>query len=227
MKKTMAPLLCIRELMLDNLPDALCLELVPGMQALCIVADDLQLRHLLHLCTGITLPAKGQVLLDGCDTARLSRQQLLEQRRQFGIVTASGGLIANLKLWENIALPLYYRLGQFPAAPEQLALTLLEELGCRGNLMTLPGHLTTFERRSAAFVRAAISGPRLMVYAGCFDNLPSEQRQLLLAQSQQLQRTVSGLASLYLTTSSTLLNELLPDVTCNLMHHAHPTTRSA
>lgn len=213
--------------MLDNLPDALCLELAPGMLALCIVADDLQLRHLLHLCTGITLPIKGQVLLDGRDTASLSRQQLLEQRSQLGIVTASGGLIANLKLWENITLPLYYRQGQIPAEAEQQALTLLEELDCRNNLMTLPGHLTSFERRSAAFVRAAINSPRLMVYADCFDNLPSEQRQLLLTQSKRLQRTVSGLASLYLTTSNTLVSELQPDVTCNLKHHVHPTTRFA
>lgn len=223
----MAPLICLQTIALENQPELLQLELAAGMQALCITSGDQELRRLLQLCCGMVLPTQGQVLLDGVDTADLSRLQLLDQRRSIGIVTATGGLIANLKLWENITLPLLYHHGTLLQKTEQHALDLLTAFGYTGNLLTLPGHLSSFERRMAAFIRAAISSPRLMVYAGCFDNLTADQRGLLFRQSQQLHQENPELASLYLTTSSTALQELQPDVSINLRHHATTPARSA
>lgn len=227
MNNGMPSLLCIRDIVLDSHAPVLSLELTPGMQARCIVADDQQLDQLLRLCTGMTLPDSGQILLDGSDTSALSRQQLLERRQQIGIVSASGGLIANLKLWENITLPLCYRQGSVSAQQEQQALTLLDSFGYRGNLLALPGHLSTFERRMAAFVRAAIAAPRLMLYAGCFDNLTGDQRRLLLDQALLLHHVLPGLAALYLTTSSKALNELQPHSSHDLKSHSQSVARSA
>ena len=223
----MAALLHLHNVALDEHQGELILELETGMQALCITSDDQELHQLLQLCTGCSLPVQGQVLLNGADTAQLSRQQLLELRRSFGIVTASGSLVANLKLWENIILPLQYAQGHVPETAEQHAVELLAAFGYRGNLLSLPGHLSLFERRMAAFIRAAIGSPCLMLYAGCFDNLTADQRTLLLNQAQQLQQALPGLASLYLTTSSTVLEQLQPDVSCNLKLHATRPARSA
>jgi len=220
-------LICVRNLVLEGQAEPINLELTPGMQVLCIASDELEIRRLVHLFTGFTLPVQGDVLLNDVATSSLSRNQLLEQRRSFGIVTASGGLVANLKLWENITLPLHYSRGQVSPEAEQQALALLAAFGYHRNLLALPGHLSTFERRMAAFIRAAITAPSVMLYAGCFDNLTVEQRQLLLEQAQRLQQTVSGLASLYLTASSTVLSELQPDLSFNLKHHASYPTRSA
>lgn len=217
----MVPVICIRDLMLEGQQHPFNLELLPGMQILCVTADDRQRHHLLQLCTGITLPLEGKVLLDGVDTASLSRHQLLKKRRQFGIVTASGGLIANLKLWENIVLPFHY--GHQPVTPEveQQALTLLDTFGYRGSLMALPGHLSGFERRAAAFTRAAITTPRIMLYAGCFDNLNTAQSALLCEQAQLLHRSIPGLTTLYLT-SSTPPQGLHPDACYDLKRHVTP-----
>jgi len=191
------------------------------------MADDQQLTQLLRLCTGMTLPDNGQILLEGSDTVTLSRQQLLQLRQQIGIVDISGGLIANLKLWENITLPICYRQGSVSEQAEQQALALLGNFGYRGNLLALPGHLSVFERRMAAFIRAAIATPRLMLYAGCFDNLTNDQRRLLFDQAQLLHRSIPGVASLYLTSSSKALNELQPDASYDLKSHTQPVARSA
>ncbi|MGE0155825.1 MAG: ATP-binding cassette domain-containing protein [Geobacter sp.] len=223
----MASLLCIQNLILDNRSPALSLELAPGQQVRCIVADDQQLTQLFRLCTGMELPENGKILLDGNDIAQLSRQQLLRLRQQIGIVSASGGLIANLKLWENITLPICYRQGSVTEQAEQQALALLDGFGYRGNLLALPGHLPAFDRRMAAFIRAAIAAPRLMLYAGCFDNLTNDQRRLLLDQALLLHRSVPGLASLFLTTSSKALNELQPDCSYDLKSNTQPVARSA
>jgi len=223
----MASLLCIQDLILDSRSPALTLTLEAGQQVRCIVADDQQLSQLLRLCTGMTLPGTGTILLDGNDTTQLSRQQLLRLRQQIGIVGTSGGLIANLKLWENITLPLCYRQGNVTDQTEQQALALLNDFGYRGNLLALPGHLSGFERRMAAFIRAAIAAPRLMLYAGCFDNLTSDQRRLLFDQAQLLHRLNPGLASLFLTTSSKALHELQPDHSYDLKSNTQPVARSA
>lgn len=223
----MPPLLCIQDLVLDSRSPALSLELAPGMLARCIVADDQQLTQLLRLCTGMELPENGKILLDGNDITQLSRQQLMGLRQQIGIVSASGGLIANLKLWENITLPLCYRQGSVSDQQEQQALALLDSFGYRGNLLALPGHLSTFERRMAAFIRAAIAAPRLMLYVGCFDNLTGDQRRLLLDQALQLHRSVPEMSALYLTTSSKALAELQADVSYDLKPYAQPFARSA
>ncbi len=222
----MAPLLCVRNIAVKDRREPLTLELEPGGQTLCITADEQELRHLLHLCCGMALPSHDQVLLDGIDTAALSRQQLLGLRRGFGIVTATGGLIANLKLWENITLPCLYRQGSITPEDEQQAMELLIAFGYTGNLLALPGHLSLFERRMAAFVRAAISRPRLMLYAGCFDNLTTAHCRLLLQQARQLHENIPGLASLYLTTSSTALETLHPDCILDLQHRSTTPERS-
>ena len=227
MNNGMASLLCIRDLILDNRSPALSLVLEAGQQVRCIMADDQQLTQLLRLCTGMTLPDNGQILLEGSDTVTLSRQQLLQLRQQIGIVDISGGLIANLKLWENITLPICYRQGSVSEQAEQQALALLGNFGYRGNLLALPGHLSVFERRMAAFIRAAIATPRLMLYAGCFDNLTNDQRRLLFDQAQLLHRSIPGVAALYLTSSSKALNELQPDASYDLKSHTQPVARSA
>lgn len=144
-----------------------------------------------------------------------------------GIVTANGGLVANLKLWENITLPLAYHCGEVSAEAEQRALDLLASFGYRGSLFALPGHLTLFERRMTAFIRAAITAPRLMLYAGCFDNLTTEQRRLLLHQAQLLRQSDPDQAAIYLTTSKSTLSELHPDITFNLKQHTTSPERTA
>ena len=96
-----------------------------------------------------------------------------------------------------------------------------------GNLMALPGHLSIFDRRMAAFIRAAIKIPQLMIYAGCFDTLSSDQRWLLFNQAQELQSALPDLASVYITSSINALEDLQPDLRINLRsskgHHTRPT----
>jgi len=105
--------------------------------------------------------------------------QLLRKLREaapVAIVAARGGLIGNLKVWENLVLPIAYRgearLGELEARAEQL----FRELGVlRGRFAELcallPDRLSEFERRLAAFVRAMLAEPEIMVYDGLFDGL--------------------------------------------------------
>lgn len=191
-------------------------ELEPGMQVLFTTSDDQETRTVLQLLTGIQLPDQGRITLRTADTTALSRHELLELRQTVGVVTASGGLISNLKLWENIVLPQQFRSG---AIAEETTATInqyLELFGYKGSLMVLPGHLNAFERRMAAFIRAVITTPELMIYAGCFDTLTSDQRWQLLQQTQQYHQHRPSQLSIYISASTTALEDLRADLHFNL-----------
>jgi predicted ABC-type transport system involved in lysophospholipase L1 biosynthesis ATPase subunit len=98
------------------------------------------------------------------------------------VVAPRGGLIGNLKLWENLVLPSQYReesgsggaagLGALEARAEALyrALGVARERFVELCAM-LPERLSEFERRLAAFVRGMLAEPQIMVYDGLFDGL--------------------------------------------------------
>lgn len=200
----------------DIIPEGIDLTLKPGMTALFMTSDDQESKNLLDMFTGTSLPEKGKVLLDGLDTSIMNRQQIHSIRKRIALVTGTGGLVANLKMWENIMLPLLYHNDGITAADEQKALSLLDSIGFKGNLMSLPGHLSLFERRVASFVRAAIKEPELMIYSGCFDNLSSTQRHILMEQANGMQSLNPRQASLFITSYSHPLDELSPDKVFNL-----------
>jgi predicted ABC-type transport system involved in lysophospholipase L1 biosynthesis ATPase subunit len=98
------------------------------------------------------------------------------------VVAPRGGLIGNLKLWENLVLPRLYReesrhesaahLGSLESRAEALfqALGVARERFVELCAM-LPERLSEFERRLAAFVRGMLAEPEIMVYDGLFDGL--------------------------------------------------------
>ena len=100
----------------------------------------------------------------------------LSELAPVGVVAGDGGLIGNLKVWENLVLPVAYRGGAPLAELEARAERLFREAGilrarfaelCAG----LPDRLSAFERRLAVFVRAMLAEPEIMVYDALFDGL--------------------------------------------------------
>jgi predicted ABC-type transport system involved in lysophospholipase L1 biosynthesis ATPase subunit len=92
------------------------------------------------------------------------------------IVAARGGLIGNLKVWENLVLPIAYRGEARLDELETRAGKLFADLGVLRERFAelcalLPERLSEFERRLAAFVRAMLAEPQIMVYDGLFEGL--------------------------------------------------------
>ncbi len=100
----------------------------------------------------------------------------LGEAAPLAIVAARGGLVGNLKVWENLVLPSTYR-GEAPLDElESRAEGLFRELGILRERFAelcalLPDRLTEFERRLTAFVRAMLAEPEIMIYDGLFDGL--------------------------------------------------------
>ncbi len=222
----MEPLLKLTDFMFDNHPVPLNISVFKGMRICFVTTGEHESRELMKVLTGFRSPDSGSIFLSGVDLSDMSRQQLLDARVEMGIVQASGGLIANLKLWENITLPFMFRFGELSAATGENALRYLELFGYKGNLMTLPGHLSLFEQRMTSFIRAAIGTPQMMLYAGCFDGLSDNELDTFLEISTEFHSKRPELISIYLTADTNIEKGLAPDLTINLRQETATSRRS-
>lgn len=100
------------------------------------------------------------------------------------IVPHNGGLISNLRVWENITLPVQYHGIQLPGGIEDNVMTLLDQCGVSDEtvvsalMLKLPDQLTLYEKRLVGFVRAMLMSPELILYDGLNEGL--SRRELLL-----------------------------------------------
>jgi ABC-type ATPase involved in cell division len=156
----------------------------------------------------------------------IDRNELLKIRRSIGTVAATSNLISNLKVWENITLPLLYHTGSLAPEAADQAMQLLNETGLVEQIWVLPGYLSAAERIMITFIRAAISSPRLLIVAACLDDLPGLQRKTFLQMAARLQSKNDAPAALFITTEPMQLPGLLPDITIDLRQNPARITRN-
>jgi ABC-type transporter Mla maintaining outer membrane lipid asymmetry ATPase subunit MlaF len=111
-------------------------------------------------------PRKGaRLVLFGTDVGGLRESERLRLMRRVGFVPADGGLMSNLNGWENISLPVAYHTPQkLEGVPAEVH-ALLDELGGVNDevLAKLPEQMTLYEKRLAAYIRALLEDPELLV----------------------------------------------------------------
>lgn len=193
----------------QNCFEDFALTLSKGGSATIVTANQEENSLLCRILTGITPLTQGTVSIENKPVQESSAEELLLIRQKIGCVPASGGLISNLKMWENILLPSLYHNGMISAVQEHQAEELLDFFGFSKNLMILPAALSLYEKRITAFVRAAIQNPSIMLYAGCFDGMSSISCNTLIAASRKLQSLNPELTSLFLTSSEETLTHLV------------------
>jgi ABC-type transporter Mla maintaining outer membrane lipid asymmetry ATPase subunit MlaF len=106
-----------------------------------------------------------RLVLFGTDCSRLAEAERLALMRRIGFVPAGGGLMSNLNAWENISLPVAFHAPRKLKGVLEDVHALLEELGgVDANLLAkLPEDMTLYERRLAAYLRALLESPELLV----------------------------------------------------------------
>lgn len=98
----------------------------------------------------------------------------------------NGGLISNLKAWENATLPLWYHQPDRPEVDEGQVRRWLAQMGVNdegmADLMASPvGRLRTVERKMIGLLRCLLQAPQLIVLdAALFNGVAQERRQAWL-----------------------------------------------
>lgn len=106
------------------------------------------------------------------------------------MLAIDGGLLSNIKVDENVLLPLSY-LGMDSATLASRVMEIFLLCGMNAEqtrflLNRLPHQLTLRQKRVAGFVRALLARPKVMVYAAVWHGVSQVERQQIVALDEIL-----------------------------------------
>ena len=117
-------------------------------------------RHL----NGLLRPDRGEVIVLGQSVSTLKRDEIMRLRRDIGILFQDGALFGSMNVFDNVAFPLRQHTDM---ADEQIAprvMRRLEEVGLGDAAALMPSELSGGMRKRAAFARALVLDPRIVVF---------------------------------------------------------------
>jgi ABC-type transporter Mla maintaining outer membrane lipid asymmetry ATPase subunit MlaF len=144
-----------------------------GAVARVHVPDDDAKAHLVTAVLKARCEPGEELELFGESAVALPRQRREKLRARVGAVSPIVGLMTNLNAWENISLPAAYHGSPPLEQVSALAHEVLAAFGvqARDFFARIPDELGVLERKIAAFVRALLIAPELMVFDALDDGL--------------------------------------------------------
>ena len=173
------------------------------------------------LLAGRQRPETGKVLFFGEDLYARGENARLALFRRIGVVPADGGMISNLKAWENLLLPAWYHRGLTAQEAERPVAEIFEQLepggvGLKQRMGQLPGQLSLYERRVVALARAMLMEPDILIYDFTFAGLERDAAQQLMKLTGEFHGRKTGRVSLYLCPDDAVSARLAVDSTITL-----------
>jgi phospholipid/cholesterol/gamma-HCH transport system ATP-binding protein len=119
---------------------------------------------LLRIIGGQERPDEGSVRVDGREVTRMSRGQLLDFRREIGMLFQSSALFTDFTVFENVAFPLRVHTDLPEEMVRDLVLLKLNAVGLRGARDLMPSQLSGGMSRRVALARAMALDPSFIMY---------------------------------------------------------------
>jgi phospholipid/cholesterol/gamma-HCH transport system ATP-binding protein len=116
------------------------------------------LRHLI----GAEVPTSGTIKVLGQEITMASPRELVEIRRQFGMLFQSGALLQSLTVAENVALPLVEHASLDPNLVDLVVKMKLEQVGLSGHGEKKPSEISGGMNKRVALARALVLDPPLI-----------------------------------------------------------------
>lgn len=128
---------------------------------------------LLNIIGLLDAPSSGEVMIDEASTITLSDQKLAKFRNsKLGFIFQSYHLINDLKVLDNVELPLLYR-DSTAKERKQLALEALEKVGLSNRVKHFPTQLSGGQKQRVAIARAIVGRPEIILADEPTGNLDS------------------------------------------------------
>ena len=128
---------------------------------------------LLNIIGLLDAPTKGEVSIDNQDTTRLNDKKLAAFRnKKLGFIFQSYHLINDLKVLDNVELPLLYRASSAKER-KQLASEALEKVGLSNRIKHFPTQLSGGQKQRVAIARAIVGQPEIILADEPTGNLDS------------------------------------------------------
>lgn len=128
---------------------------------------------LLNLMGLLDAPNKGEVIIDNVQTIHLKDKELAAFRnKKIGFIFQSYHLINDLKVLDNVELPLLYRKSSANER-KQLAGEALEKVGLSNRMKHFPTQLSGGQKQRVAIARAIVGKPEIILADEPTGNLDS------------------------------------------------------
>ena len=150
---------------------------------------------LLRIIGGQLKPESGSVRVRGQDVVGLKRADLLELRKDIGMLFQSSALFTDLSVFENVAFPLREHTDLPEDAIRDLVLIKLNAVGLRGARDLMPSQLSGGMARRVALARAIALDPCLLMYDEPFTGQDPISMGVLVKLIRQL-NDAAGLTSI-------------------------------
>ncbi|MGZ3183118.1 MAG: ABC transporter ATP-binding protein [Telluria sp.] len=143
---------------------------------------------LLNLIGLLDRPGSGNIMLEGMPIARRGEKDLARLRnRMFGFVFQSFHLINDLRVIDNVELPLLYRSGS-ASERRKLAQAALEKVGLGARMEHYPNQLSGGQQQRVAIARAIVGQPQVLLADEPTGNLDSRMGEEVMEILLKLNR---------------------------------------
>ena len=191
--------LTFQDVVAAELLQKLSFAIAAGSRAALITSRQEESDLQVGLMLGLTKPTTGSITLLGEDVGAASEDGLNALRREVAVVFPRGGLVSNLKVWENLVLPLEYHSSYTPQEIEEKGVAALHRVGYAGPLMALTWHLSLYQKRQIGLARAMLMEPRLIIYNEILAGLNSEEKDAIVAVAAAFHREQPERTSVFMT----------------------------
>jgi len=113
---------------------------------------------------GLVEPDSGEVWAFGKDVWSLSHPQRTELCTRMGVMLQGGGLFGSMNLYENTAVPLRVRTKKSEEEIRHAVMRTLSLVGLADDVDKMPNELSGGMRKRAAFARALITDPVIVLF---------------------------------------------------------------
>jgi putative ABC transport system ATP-binding protein len=144
---------------------------------------------LLNIMGLLDAPTGGKIKIDDQTTESLSDKQLASFRnKKLGFIFQSYHLINDLRVLDNVELPLLYRTGS-ARERRQLAVAALGKVGLSNRVKHFPSQLSGGQKQRVAIARAIVGRPEIILADEPTGNLDSGMGNEIMEILLQLNKT--------------------------------------
>lgn len=118
----------------------------------------------LKIITGLLKPDAGVVWVNGRRVDQLSERQMMEVRRDLGLIFQEGALFDSLTVRENVGYKLYEETDLPIAEADERVREVLGFIGLVDQMDKMPSELSGGQRRRVAIARAMAFRPKILLY---------------------------------------------------------------
>jgi putative ABC transport system ATP-binding protein len=141
---------------------------------------------LLYLIGCLDRPTKGEVVIDGVETSKLSDDELTRLRREkLGFVFQQYNLISTLTALENVELPMIFR-GVPKNERKRKAMELLRLIGIEDVAERKPMEISGGQQQRVAIARAMANEPEILLCDEPTGNLDSKSGRQIMGIIKEL-----------------------------------------